>query len=325
MTTWKQPLHFLLQVGGVAFSPDGGRVALVSGQQVQVRDARTSALLWDAGADSHTLAAVAWSPDGNTIATGGGRQTVQIWQAASGQVLRVLRGHTGAVLSLSFAPDGRCLASGGRDGRVLLWDLVQPSPLPRLAFEEHGEAVQSVAFSPEGERLASSSRNAALVWEAESGRIVKTVSRGRHDPPRPETEFGAVAWSPTGLRLALAVGTEVQVFAAFPVSEEARYASSYTYKGHANRVAVVAWCPDGVSVASGGGDLSVHVWYADSPQGSTAFPGNYALHHGSTHALAWVSDGRRLCTAGGVVGDYTLRVWSPTSWFLLRNVVGRLV
>jgi WD40 repeat protein len=170
----------------------------------------------------------------------------------------VLPGHSEGVLSLSFAPDSRRLAAGGRDGRVLLWDLAQASRLPCLAFEEHGEAVQAVAWSHTGYHLASSSLNAALVWEAESGRVVRTVSRRRHDPPWSETEFGAVAFSPDGVRLALSVGIDVQVFAAFPVSEEAEQASSYTYKGHANRVAVVAWCPaDGISLASGGGDLAV--------------------------------------------------------------------
>ncbi|MCK1385678.1 hypothetical protein IVB31_15600 [Bradyrhizobium sp. 21] len=62
--------------------------------------------------------AAAYSPDGQTIVSGGKDDTVKIWDAATGQELRTLRGHSDAVLSVAFSPNGRIVASGSRDGAV---------------------------------------------------------------------------------------------------------------------------------------------------------------------------------------------------------------
>ena len=87
--------------------------------------------LWDADPGTHlkTLAghtgwvsSVAFSPDGNTLASGSGDDTIRLWNVSTGRHIRTLTGHTGAVLSFSFSPDGNTLASGSRDGTVLLWE-----------------------------------------------------------------------------------------------------------------------------------------------------------------------------------------------------------
>jgi WD40 repeat protein len=121
----------------VAFSRDGTQLA--SGGGLSDPEAGSCGAgevkVWDlaAGKERTTLkgegrrvAAVAFSPDGRTLAWGRDDGTVRLADVATGKERAVYREHAGAVLSLAFAPDGRTLASASQDQAVKLWDVPAP-------------------------------------------------------------------------------------------------------------------------------------------------------------------------------------------------------
>jgi WD40 repeat protein len=81
-----------------------------------------------------TVRAVAFSPDGDRIATGARDRTLRLWDATSGEEVLALLGHRALVSGVAFSPDGRLLATASADGTVAL-HLLPIDELVRFAHE----------------------------------------------------------------------------------------------------------------------------------------------------------------------------------------------
>ena len=130
--------------------------------------------LWDAATgallrtfESKGTTSIAFSPDGTRILSSG-FETVKLWDAITGSLLRTFDGHSGWVLSVTFSPDGTRVLSGGYD-TLKLWDATTGTTL--RAFER---ATSPVAFSPDGARVVSGSDDNTLkLWDAATGALLR--------------------------------------------------------------------------------------------------------------------------------------------------------
>jgi WD40 repeat protein len=274
--------------------------------------------------------ALAWSPQGNRLATGS-VQGVQTWKV-SGLPNHTLGRHDGAILALTWSADGKTLASAGADGFVRTWNDADGTPLQQIAGHPAGSAA--VAWSKDGEELAVSgfSDHRLRLWATGAGKV-RAVGG----------ECGPVAaWSPNGKFLAVSeLGNSIRLWDA------AKNAWIDRLHGHTSDVLGLAWTSDSERLTSASADGTARLWRVpnekphqtlDSHQGSvftaawaadqktlslgtlgavhfwnaaTAKPGPVLQEHtGPVRAIAWSPDGRLLATGAGGDALVLVRDWT---------------
>jgi WD40 repeat protein len=282
----------------LAFSPDSKVMA--SGSFIKVAGSSYPSTgeiyLWDVATRErigspligHNIPvySLAFSPDGKTLASGGGGNvyrygqswngySIVLWNVAKGQAIgSPLVGHTDEVLSLAFSPDGKVLASGSADETVKLWDVARLKPIDSalmLDKDHHTRVVLDVHFTRDGKTLISADAgNHVLMQElnfqrnSENNLVLATytmrkVIDGYVDAFR---KIQSIAFSPDESKWALG-GCRKMVVNRICIEGEAsiwnvaaRLPISRPLNGDPGAVECIAFSPDGKTLASTGCDGS---------------------------------------------------------------------
>ncbi len=248
---------------------------------------------WQAHTDN--IYALAFSPDGRTLASGSWDGAIKLWDMEGGALLWK-NWSTDSIERLAFAPDGRTLASGGDDATVRLWDAKLGTHLQTLTG--HSGPVYALAWSPDGSLLASGGFDMQIrLWEMQE---VQPETSARMLTGHTDWVL-ALAFAPDGRTLAS--GSFDRTVNLWDMDSR-RVRETLT--GHTNLVHATAWSPDGRLVASCGFDKTIWIWDVERRSYRTALHG----HTAAVFAIAFTPDSRSLLSGSD---DATLRVWDMES------------
>jgi WD40 repeat protein/serine/threonine protein kinase len=289
--------------GVLDFAPDGKALVIAAADRhLQVIDLASGNTRIDIPeAHPDPITSVAWSRNGSVIASGCGYSggPIRLWEAASGQPLGTLEGHTAWICQLVFSADGLRLYSSSADQTIRIWDVEQRQCLATLRGST--DEVYGLALAPDGATLASGSKDGVVAfWSA--------LPRPEEEQPRviPSGGFVVPAFAPGGRVLAAPRAGTVRLF-DLATSKEIEQ-----LPGLGTDVSTVHYSPDGTLLVSSSRSGKIRVWSCAERR----LLRELGDPNAPIHPVGFRADGTRLLT----VDETGKAVWWDTlTWQAVRT------
>lgn len=243
--------------------------------------------------------ALAFSADCRQIAAAGyshDNELIMLFDAATGDLQKILTGHSNTILALAFSPDDMQLISSYWDGIIKLWDTTT-GDLQRTLVG-HTNSVSTMAFSPDGKQIVSACYKTINLWNAATGDLQKTLAY---------PDVRRVAFSPDGKQIA-ACFTNCIIF------WDAAGNIQNTVACQLDTVMSMAFSPNGKQIVTGSTDTTIRRW--DITIGATQ---NVVGHSERVITVAISPDGKVI--ASGSV-DNTIKLWDAATGDLQQTLAG---
>ena len=249
---------------------------------------------------------VAFSPDGQTLATASRDRTIRLWDTHTSEHKTLLIGHTDIVNRIAFSPDGQTLASASPDTTIRLWD--SETGEHKTSLRAHSGfgyiGFYSVAFSPDGQTLATGGDyhdpNIRL-WNLQDGENIRTLTGHT-------TRIISIVFSPDGQTLASAGEDEI-IRLWNPNTGKLKD----TLAGHTHGIAI-AFSPDGQILATAGVNQTIRLWNPNTGQHIRTFTG----HINWANAIAFSPDGKTIACSG----HNTIGLWNTQTGEYIESLEG---
>jgi WD40 repeat protein len=281
------------------------------------------------------IQSIAFSPNGNLLASGGGDGTIKLWDVQSGRQIRTLTGHPPFKVeereywldtydpllnvfegmdtqgrlntphALAFSPDGKTLASGSNARTIIIWDVATGN---RLTTIHSPVGIWFVAFSSDGKTLLSQSEQKSeehsyRYWEVASGNELKNSS--------PPLSSFRLPWQTPDGKLTVRYSEEETSLKIFDSGGH----QVRVLEGHEGGVRRAIFSPGGNILASGGWDRTVRLWNLNGKEQTRVL----GKHGSFVSSLAFSADQKILASGSA---DLTIKLWDVTSGRELRTLRG---
>jgi WD40 repeat protein len=251
---------------------------------------------------SKAVSSVAYSPNGQQLASTSWDNTIKIWDVSNGQLLKSMTGHRDKVFKIAYSPNGQQLASASYDNTIKIWDVSKGQLLKTLIG--HSSGVISVIYSPNGQQLASASAdNTIKIWDVSSGQLLKSLTGHSNS-------VSSVIYSPDGQQLASAsYDNTIKIWDV----NSGKLLKSLT--GHSSIVNSIVYSPNGQQLLSASDDSTIKIWNVSSGKLLKSLTG----HTSVVNSVAYSPNGQQLASASA---DNTIKIWDVNSGKLLKTLIG---